>query len=295
METETETWRCLPFTTEPVALQLATGDALLAGLATTGQPALRWYCADAPALVLGTGQPLAHVDCEACRASGIPLHRRSSGGTAVLIEPDLLMLDIALPREHRLHTADVTESYRWCGEIWNEVLHRLGIASHLISVADARSDTKSLDPLTRRVCFGGFSPYEVLVGSRKIVGLSQVRRRQGSLIQAGVYLSWKPRRIAKLLALEPDEQVVLVKRLMERATGVADAHPLSEEQTPLEPQYRDSSTSSVYPIMREMIALFHTVLGEIQGVTIAEHAWNEAERAAREQGVGRYAALADCV
>ena len=48
-------------------------------------------------------------------------------------------------------------------------------------------------------CFGGLSPYEVLAGGRKVVGLSQARRRQGTLLQAGVLLDLDAARLARLL------------------------------------------------------------------------------------------------
>ena len=48
-------------------------------------------------------------------------------------------------------------------------------------------------------CFGGLSPYEVLAGGRKVVGLSQARRRQGTLLQAGVLMELDAARLARVL------------------------------------------------------------------------------------------------
>ena len=92
---------------------------------------------------------------------------------------DMLMLDLVLPRAHRLYMGDVTESYRWIGEVWTAALRELGIDVQSTPIGAARADAQTLDPLLRRVCFGGLSPYEVVVGRRKLVGLAQVRRRAG--------------------------------------------------------------------------------------------------------------------
>jgi lipoate-protein ligase A len=46
----------------------------------------------------------------------------------------------------------------------------------------------SLDTL-KWACFGGLSPWEVVVGQRKIVGLAQVRRRTGVLLASGTLIS----------------------------------------------------------------------------------------------------------
>ena len=96
-----------------MAEQLARPEAMLAAL--TG-PALRWWQALPEALVLGRGQPLAAVDLEACRATGVRVFRRSTGGTAVLCGPQVLNLNVVLPAGHPLALADVTRSYRWLGE-----------------------------------------------------------------------------------------------------------------------------------------------------------------------------------
>ncbi len=82
------TWRLLPPAHGDPATELAAGTAMLAGLVITHQPALRWYAAGPqPALVIGSGQKLSEVDQLALRQQGVTLHRRASGGTAVLFVP----------------------------------------------------------------------------------------------------------------------------------------------------------------------------------------------------------------
>lgn len=265
-----ERWRCLPFGAESPALHLAATDALLAGLALETRPAVRWYVTNTRALVLGTGQRPHEVDRAACHTAGVTVHRRASGGTAVLLEPGFLMLDVALPTTHRLYSFDVTESYRWLGDVWVTTLSGLGLRARSLPIPEARADRQTLDLLTQRVCFGGRSPYEVLVDDRKLIGFSQIRRRHGAVLQVGIYLDWHPEHIARLLAMQPEERPLLVERLTTRVAGLSDLLPAPP----------DAST---------IMDAFAATLRDTQHVTLAETDWNAVEQAARDQAAARYA------
>lgn len=289
-----EAWRCLPWSAGDAALELASGSAMLAGLAplddapgSPPRPALRWYSVGAPALVLGAGQPIQQVDTAACAAAGVPLHRRSSGGTSVLLEPTMLMQDVALPRGHRLYTSDVTESYRWLGEVWVATLVQAGLPARVIEVAEARADTQALDRLTRLSCYGGRSPYEVLIDGRKLVGFAQVRRRSGMLLQVGLYTHWSPAHLAVLLALTPADRDTLVERLTARVAGLA-----------LDVQGHWSSAAHVSSglgcdlvsphMYAPVIAAFADALWAMHGVALTEAVWSSVELTARAQAYSRY-------
>jgi lipoate---protein ligase len=211
--------RRLPAGAAPADTQVASGLALLAGLEHSGVPAMRWYRFEPPALLLGSSQRPSEVDLAACQRAGVPAHRRRSGGGVVLSE-ELLLLDLVLPAGDPLYTADVTESYRWLGEVWAAALAELGLEARVVGVAEARADAQGLDMLLKRVCFGGLSPYEVMVGERKVIGLAQVRRSVGALLQAGVYLRWAPVRTASILAASAEERSALVAQLAARVAGI---------------------------------------------------------------------------
>lgn len=219
-------WRRLPFATGSTAGILAHAEAMLDRIEVTGTPALRWSIAPHPALLLGSSQRLDEVDTAACTAAGVTLHKRRSGGTAVYSDAGLLWLDVALPHTHRLHTSSVTEAYRWFGDVWVAALRSLGLPVRTMSPAEARPFNSDLTPAVRRACYGGVSPYEVFVGTSKIVGLAQVRRRQGELLQAGIYLRWEPHRLVDLLAMASDERDVLTAQLTARACGLLDISPV---------------------------------------------------------------------
>ena len=138
---------------------------------------------------------------------------RAAGGGAVLVGPWMLGLSALLPAAHPLAACGPVPSYRWLGECLAQSLQQVGVAATTLSPDALRARRGERPALALDwACFGGLSPWEVLVGERKIAGLAQVRRRQGVLLVAGVLLQpppWtllcdrlgRPRDEARLLAL----------------------------------------------------------------------------------------------
>jgi lipoate---protein ligase len=265
--------RRLPSSVGSASAQLAAGSALLAGLEQTGLPALHWQRIDPPTLLLGSAQRLDEIDLAACAAAGVSVHRRGSGGGIVLSDATLLLLDLALPEQHPLFVRDVTESYCWLGEVWAAALRTLALDAWLVPVAQARADTQALHPLLKRVCFGGRSPYEVLVGDRKLVGLAQIRRRGGALFQAGIYLHWKPWATAALLSATADERAAVAARLGERVVGL------------------DELVGGSAPDAAPVIAAVETALTRFVQLSLVDDKWRVEELSARTAALARYAAI----
>lgn len=267
-----EHWRLLPRSERSAGAELAAAEAMLAGLGATTQPALRWYGSPRLALVLGSGQRPYVADGAALAAAGASLHKRASGGTAVLFGPGFLMQDIVLPQMHPLRIDDVSQSYRWLGEVWVETLGELGVTAQLISIDGARADTASADPLLRQACFGGRSPFEVLADGRKLVGFSQMRRRQGALLQVGVYRRWPGRELAELLRISAAERVALTTQLAARVVGLDELLPAS-------------------PSDEAIRGAFARALARRHGVELEPSGWSAAELEAMAAVEARYAPL----
>jgi hypothetical protein len=145
---------------------------------------------------------------------------------------------------HPLAPEDLTQSYRWLGEHFKRRLQGLGVAhARRVEIAEARADRAALQrranaarparaPRADAVaaallasCFGAFSPHEVLVGSAKLVGLAQVRRRHAALFQLGVLLRDQAP-LADLLRL-PDEptRAAVRQTLARRSIGLGSLLP----------------------------------------------------------------------
>jgi lipoate-protein ligase A len=173
----------------------------------------------APGLVLGRHAVDPELDADAVAAEGVEVLKRSSGGGPVLWDRDLLSLDVVLPRGHRLAPDDVVAAYRWLGEALADALTALGVPDVEV-IALERARAAAPGPAAD-ACFGGLSPWEVLAGGRKVVGLSQTRRRTGALLQAGVPLRLDAARLARLLGRDR----AWADGLAATAAGVRDVAP----------------------------------------------------------------------
>lgn len=140
-----------------------------------------------PALVLGSTQADLVADGDALSRRGIDLVRRRSGGGAVLLDEHGALgqgrtrwIDLVLPRGDPLWVDDVGRSTDWLGDAWVRALAALGVEATVHRGGLERTPSSSL------VCFAGLGPGEVVVGDRKVVGISQRRTRAGARFQCVV-------------------------------------------------------------------------------------------------------------
>jgi lipoate-protein ligase A len=219
-------WRIFPLSIADQQQHIDQSEVLLAAASSGAQPTLYWSMADPPALVLGFSQKPTIINPQALAALNIPIYHRRAGGTAVLTGPNLLSLDVILPPDHPLVLPDVIESYRWFGEAWVATLAQLGVQARTVPPDEAHEQRALLkrdverESILQRACYATLSPYEVVIGQRKIVGLDMRRRRIGTLLQAGLLLRWETTTLAQLLGHTPAEQTLLRTVLLERAIGL---------------------------------------------------------------------------
>lgn len=221
-------WRIYPLTRADQQQHIARSEQLLSSIQPDDPPILYWSMADPSGLVLGFSQKQEVLNATELARQPLPIYHRRAGGTAVLVGPTLLDLDVILPGKHPLVLPDIVESYRWFGEAWVAALLKLGIQTRTVPLAEARAqqalrkqpETRAYESLLNRACYGSISPYEVVAGQRKVVGLDMIRRRTGSLLQAGVLLQWDTTTLARLLGQSEEEQVLLREGLQERAVGL---------------------------------------------------------------------------
>ena len=227
----------LSLTIAPQQYNIDLSEQLLMA-ALPGEPGtLYWSQAESTGLVLGFSQKESVLNQGCLITQSIPLYHRRAGGTAVLVGPNLLSLDVILPTGNQLILSDIVESYRWFGTMWVQTLGSLGVETRLVLPEEAHAQrallkkgaTQNREAILNRACFGSLSSYEVIAQERKIVGLDMIRRRAGSLLQAGLLLHWDIEPLVELLGHTPEEQDILRDGLPERAIGLdtLSGHTLS--------------------------------------------------------------------
>ena len=183
----------------------AWNSAQLKNLVT--EPKIAFWQYRNPGVVFGCSQRLDTLARCMAQLHGHDLVRRRAGGGVVLVGPWMLGLSIVLPPSHPLARLSSAQSYRWVGEAHASVFQEMGLQAKAISPGELRSTGASVfEEGLEWACFGGLSPWELVVGKRKLTGLAQVRGNKGTLIVGGTLMS------------DPDWN------LLSRATGNSREH-----------------------------------------------------------------------
>ena len=204
--THAMTWLVLPFEHSDAATLVARSAQLLDDLADDGVPTLRWYRSTDRALILGRGQSPQLV-----QAVDVPVIPRYSGGGAVLMDAGLLSLDVLVPVGHPLLGGDLGTVFLRVGHAWARALRSLGCSGVAVheAAAQARRRGSTREQLLAAICYATLGRGEVTVDGRKVLGLSQRRRRPGGLVQCGLLRRWEPGALLRAFGGNVDDAEVL--------------------------------------------------------------------------------------
>lgn len=207
-------WRLLEDPPQGAAWNMAVDDALLACASDVGPPTLRLYAWSAPTLSLGYFQPVSDVDLTACRARGIEVVRRPTGGRAVLHDDELTYAVVA--PLHRF-PGGVSVVYHQISQALAEALAVLGIPTSMQRHhARARS----------AACFDTPAFAELCVAGKKVSGGAQTRTRHALLQHGSLPLSFPGDALAAALRLGP----VALRALRRQAAGIGEFAPVDGPQ-----------------------------------------------------------------
>jgi lipoate-protein ligase A len=151
------------------------------------EPRVRLWTYRVPGVVLGCSQTALRERLVAGHALAGSVVQRGSGGGAVLTGPWMVSASVVLPPDHPLLGRSTLSSYRWLGALHAGLLRDAGIPAYAIPPEEVR--LRPGDARLKWACYGGLSPWEVVVGHRKIVGLAQLRRRTGVLMTSGTLIA----------------------------------------------------------------------------------------------------------
>jgi lipoate-protein ligase A len=196
---------------------MAVDEALLDRVAAkTSPPTLRFYRWSPACLSLGYFQPVEVVDEPACRALGVDVVRRPTGGRAILHDAELTY-SLTMPAAVLGREAGILPSYHRISRALQAGLRALGVVTAMAPESAAPS-------LAERgpACFDRPSAHEILLDGKKLVGSAQVRRG-AAILQHGSILI-EPRIERMVGCFRPIGDVSVEKaQLTASIAGLADA------------------------------------------------------------------------
>jgi lipoate-protein ligase A len=176
------TWRLIEDEPRPGPENMAIDEALLRSFdPALSPPVLRLYGWQPPALSLGRFQRAAEVlDLGRCRAGGVPVVRRITGGGTIYHADEVTYAIVCSP-EQIPPASSIKDSFRVLTGFLIALYRDLGLeASYAL---DAFPPEARLGERTA-FCFAGKESFDIMVGGRKIGGNAQ-RRQKGVIFQHG--------------------------------------------------------------------------------------------------------------
>ncbi len=206
------TGRLLTMAANPAAMNMAVDEAMLLSQKGQPNPTLRFYTWSFPAFSFGYFQDIAsEVDVEMCRADGIGLVKRMTGGGTVVHGWDLTYT-LILPR----HTGEksISEAYQCIGQSLVTAFKKLGIPAecHAVDTDVSNAVTNSTDKVEANICLTNPADYDVMCNSKKLAGVSVRRNRNGILFQGYISLDMPPLSILKRVSRDTEVQQILIEK-----------------------------------------------------------------------------------
>ncbi len=209
-----DAWRLLVDAPAGGAWNMAVDEVLLDGVGTgAAPPTLRFYQWRPACLSLGYFQPFDVVNLAGCRALGVEIVRRPTGGRAILHDRELTY-SVALPASVLGHDGGVLPSYYRLSLALQEGLRRMGVAATL-APESAVAGSLEHGP----VCFDRPSAHEILLDGRKLVGSAQMRRGGGLLQHGSILIEPRVDKLRECLQLPDDSAGSSLREGWERIEG----------------------------------------------------------------------------
>jgi lipoyl(octanoyl) transferase len=163
-------------------------------------PTVRFFAWAPPAVSLGYAQRLDDgISVAACRALGVGLVRRPTGGSAIYHDgPDReLTYSVAASNDDLGLGRDVLASYRWVAAALVRGLRALGADAEMIAVPRQGGTSPAF-------CFARTGRWEIEVAGRKLVGSAQRRHGPAFLQHGSILLGVDAERLRALFPTTPD-------------------------------------------------------------------------------------------
>ncbi|MBN1497474.1 MAG: lipoate--protein ligase family protein [Spirochaetes bacterium] len=146
----------------------------------TNRPFLRIYRWSPPSITMGRYQPVSCLDVDSCRARGVSIIRRITGGGAIYHDREVTYSLACGERDIDGRPLSVVESFEIMNKIIIRLYRMLGLpALFAKDIPACRTGVRRPD-----FCFSGNEGFDILIHGMKIGGNAQ-RRSGGSIFQHG--------------------------------------------------------------------------------------------------------------
>ena len=198
------------------AMNMAIDEAILAAQKEHANPTLRFYGWTQPAFSFGYFQDItAEVDVEACRAEGIELVKRMTGGGTVVHGWELTYT-LILPRGDG--EMNISDAYHSIGQSLVKAFQQLGIPAQCYAkCADSPGAVRNRTYRAEaNICLTNPAEYDVMSDNKKLAGVSVRRNRNGIMFQGYISLDMPPSSILARVSKDPEVQ----EMLREKSTAI---------------------------------------------------------------------------
>jgi len=185
------------YTSDGPPLEDLAREAWLMERAAEGRTSVFVTSWEGPVVVLGYAQRADEADLDFCRAEGMPVLRRLTGGTGVIHRGDV-GVGLTLPMQHPWATGIVGLYGRFL-DVLGPALRSLG--SDVSRLADPARASRVRSP----VCFLDQLSDTLVVDGKKVVGCAQTRRGGSVLIHAAIMLGLEAELYARVFGVAADE------------------------------------------------------------------------------------------
>ena len=200
--------RLLNMGVNPAAMNMAIDEAILLAQKARPNPTLRFYEWSSPAFSFGYFQDIAsEVDMAACRAEGIELVKRMTGGGTVVHGWELTYT-LVIPRDAA--EMGISEAYQRIGRSLVKAFQKLGVPAQCYAACPSSSEPAP------NICLTNPAEHDVMSDDKKLAGVSVRRNRDGILFQGYISLDMPPPFILTRVSKDPEVQ----QSIREKSTAI---------------------------------------------------------------------------
>lgn len=166
--------------------QMAVDEAILDGVVEgSSEETIRFFDFSPPAITIGRLQKIEDIDEHFCRKNRIDIVRRLTGGRAVVHSGDFTF-SLIIKRNNPIFGGGIYKTYRSVSASFLFALKLLNVPAEWQKVKQAQREGETSYSSYSPLCFSSVSRYELTVRKKKILGVSQYRKKDAILVQGSL-------------------------------------------------------------------------------------------------------------